>query len=456
MICNDWRFLCALGLTVTQQVLLAVSTYYIAVAGSSLGSGKNDEILSFISLFFFFALMAYIASSLAAIFTTRASNEAWRRYTNNLLIASTKNLQHASEKNKKSIAQWLSGEASSTISHACGFYLGMTSVCLNILLTLLVFYISIGLDVTLTMAASLGASLIFVMILRNKIVKSAGEMQLRRLPALLSIEYTWNTSMFGNQQMRNTGFCNLNSKIGTYFDELNKYTLLEQIVACCPIIISTAAIIALLQYSDIFTLSTFGILVAILPRSLQVFGNVHSLSIYLSQFFLVRTKIRNLESFNTKLDTHHLLHKTSLGGISVRKSSEISNISPAELITKLKNGTISTGRYTVTGPNGSGKTSFLKIIKSANSDALLMTPETNFLYSRSDLSTGQSRINEMENVISHTPSVLMLDEWDANLDDENRRRINDKLENASKRIVVIEVIHRNAVRNKTEQGAERS
>ncbi len=40
-----------------------------------------------------------------------------------------------------------------------------------------------------------------------------------------------------------------------------------------------------------------------------------------------------------------------------------------------------------------------------------------------------------------TPSLLMLDEWDANLDESNRRKIDQLLDEASREMVVIEVRH---------------
>lgn len=438
---RDWRFLSALGFTISQQILLALSTYYIAQAGLALGKEDVNHVLSCVSFFFVFALLGYIASSIASFFSNRAANAAWRKYVDTTLIKSTESLQFASEKNKKTIAQWLGGEALSTIVYACGFYLGFVSVSLNVVLTLVVFYLSVGGQITFAMATSLAISLIFVMVLRHKIENSAGEMQHRKLRALLSVELTWNSAMFGSRNMRSSGFRELDKKISLYFSEVNKYVVLEQVIACLPIVISTVAVIALLQYSSIFTLAAVGALVAVLPRSLQVFGNVHSLSIYLSQFFLMRTKMRNLEGFTATLDIFHMMHFNSLQGISISEAVTARTVKPEELMSAVLRAEISEGRYTITGKNGSGKSTFLKVLKEMMPDALLMTPETSFLHLNSELSTGQLRIKEIENVLLSSPSVLLLDEWDANLDDENYRKINGLLELVSSRILIVEVRH---------------
>ncbi|AMK30284.1 Hypothetical Protein AWT69_001647 [Pseudomonas putida] len=441
MILRDWRMLAALGFTVTQQILLALSTYYIARAGLALGQSEVDLAMGYISGFFVFALLGYVASSISSLFSNRASNAAWGRYVADTLANSTEHLQLASEKNKKAIAQWLGGEALSTLGYACAFYVGFISVGLNIVLTLLVFYLSLGWQITMVMAASLVVSLVFVLVLRKRIEHAAGAMQQSKLNALVSVERTWNAAMFGSRAMRRAGFGELHGKVGGYFSEVNRYVLMEQAVACFPIIISTVAVLLLLQYSNLFTHAAIGALVAVLPRSLQVFGSVHSLSIYLSQFYLVRAKLRNLEGFTHTLDTYSAMDCAPLHGVSIIETATAACVAPQALLKVIVGSEIKGGRFTVTGSNGAGKSTFLKLIKQSAPDALLMTPETRFLEFDTALSTGQSSIREIESALASLPSVLMLDEWDANLDEENFRRIDALLDTASCRVIIIEVRH---------------
>jgi len=223
-----------------------------------------------------------------------------------------------------------------------------------------------------------------------------------------------------------------------YFLQINRYVLLEQIVACFPIIFSTLAFLALLQFTDLFTVALAGALVAALPRSLQVLGNVHSLSIYLSQLFLVRTRMRNLEIFVDGLEKYEM-RKTSLQAIFIYNNGK--RWHPCELIEALQQKNLPYGRFMVTGTNASGKSTFLKIIKDLVADSLLLTPEIHFLDFSSGLSTGQGQAKEIENSISMAPAVLMLDEWDANLDEGNCKRIDQLLQKASRQMLIIEVRH---------------
>jgi len=437
MFLSDKRFLCALAFTLSQQSLLATSTYCIALAGIALANGNINHALENISLFFMFALTAYISSSAATLLSTRASNNIWKKYSTATLLAATESVQYASEKNKQSIAQWLAAEALPTIAHACEFYLEMVSVALNIVLTLAVFHMAMGWEIASSISASLVVSFALVMLLRRRIERLAGTMQHRRQDALLSIEPVWTCSMFGSRKMRAAGLRILDDKTHQYFREINRYAMLEQVVACCPIIISTLALIGVFQFTELFRASIAGALVALLPRSLQVFGNVHALSVYLSQFFLVGAKLRNLDGFCAGLEKHQRMHEEPLQSVSVWDSMAQKEIRPSDLIQELQG----TGRYRVTGENGSGKSTLLKIIKDRAADAILITPETHFLDASSGLSTGQGRIKEIENGLSMAPAILMLDEWDANLDEGNCLKIDRLLDEASRRMLIIEVRH---------------
>lgn len=438
MLFRDKRLLCALGLTLAQQLLLALSTYCIAKAGTALAQGHIGRVLRDISLFFSLALAAYVTSSMAAFATTRAANHIWKEYANATLSSATASLQCASQSNRRSMAPWLGGEALPTIGHACNLSVELLSASLNILFTLAVFLFAVGWQIASAMAAALVLSFALVMVLRRRIESTAGEMQQRRQRMLVGIEPAWDRAMFGTPAMRASGFCTLEAKMQRYFGALNRYVLLEQVLACSPIIISTLALIALLQFTDLFTASIAGALVALLPRSLQVFGNVHSLSGSLSQLLLVRARLRNLAGFCAGLERFRM-HELPLQAISVEGVER--TWAPAELLEALGRKGLTHGRFTVTGANGAGKSSFLKAIKEMAADALLLNAETSFLEADSSLSTGQRRVKEIENALSMAPTLLMLDEWDANLDGDNCRKIDQLLDEASRKMVVIEVRH---------------
>lgn len=62
------RLVIAAAIVVAQQILLGASTYFISQAGFHAVDAEIDVSLVYISLLFFFALMAYLLSSASAFF----------------------------------------------------------------------------------------------------------------------------------------------------------------------------------------------------------------------------------------------------------------------------------------------------------------------------------------------------------------------------------------------------
>ncbi len=106
-----------------------------------------------------------------------------------------------------------------------------------------------------------------------------------------------------------------------------------------------------------------------------------------------------------------------------------------------------TGRLTIRGENGSGKSTFLLEIKRRYPQASLILPtHSRLLFSSvadADVSTGQRLVRILEELRGVEPlSLLLLDEWDANLDGENMRRVDVAIDELARRCCVVEVRHR--------------
>jgi ABC-type transport system involved in cytochrome bd biosynthesis fused ATPase/permease subunit len=104
------------------------------------------------------------------------------------------------------------------------------------------------------------------------------------------------------------------------------------------------------------------------------------------------------------------------------------------------------GRLTLRGENGAGKSTLLMLIKNAFSDRAFFLPTQNQLSFTSETnkySTGESLKNRLTEILDKVDvDVLLLDEWDANLDKDNQERLSILIDELASKKCVIEVRHR--------------
>lgn len=106
----------------------------------------------------------------------------------------------------------------------------------------------------------------------------------------------------------------------------------------------------------------------------------------------------------------------------------------------------SSGRVTLRGENGAGKSTLLMLVKHALSEKAFFLPTQNqlsFISETNKYSTGESLKNRLIEILEKVDvKVLLLDEWDANLDKENQECLSALIDEIAKTKCVIEVRHR--------------
>ncbi|MEI8180362.1 hypothetical protein, partial [Aestuariivirga sp.] len=104
------------------------------------------------------------------------------------------------------------------------------------------------------------------------------------------------------------------------------------------------------------------------------------------------------------------------------------------------------GRYAVSGPNGSGKTSLMLLLKLHARESAVYLPAQSILFPsiRIGLSAGQRKLRDLQRglALRASATIFLLDEWDANLDPGNRQAISYLLDDLARTHAVIEVSHR--------------
>lgn len=120
------------------------------------------------------------------------------------------------------------------------------------------------------------------------------------------------------------------------------------------------------------------------------------------------------------------------------------------------------GRITLQGNNGVGKSTLLSILKQRLGDQAFYLPANSLLFFNSSrtqaFSTGQKvkmHLNELFNDIIRTTriKIILLDEWDANLDNSTIQEISNEISRIANEYLVLEVRHKTLTGNIQIQGS---
>ncbi|PXX70533.1 ABC-type multidrug transport system, ATPase and permease components [Pseudomonas sp. LAMO17WK12:I10] len=441
MFTSNRYFISGIVLIISQQVSLGISTYYIAMAGAALSLQDYQLLKTRIILFFSFALLGYLISSAVEFISAKLKIDLWEKYIFSVYEHLRHNQPLSSEANRKNVQSWLGSEVPTTLDGTVNLYFGMTSVYSNIIATLYVFYWVLGTHIAILMASSILISYFLVKAMKSRISASATEIQQKRLNVVKRASSLWDYYLNANSSMIGYSEASSRSLIADFLKSSLYYTRLEQLAACLPISIAVAIILIYLQGLPLSQSVPWGMIVAVLPRSLQVFGNVHSMSLYNSKYVYFRKRISNLLNFTDTLEPLNLNKQVVREDISICNTVNGKTIPIDQLLDDIRTIASLKGRFLVSGKNGSGKSSFLKLIKSEFAESILLPNHVSFHETDAPLSTGESQVQKLLHVLNQKARIILLDEWDANLDSQNKIRIGNILSQKAEEILIIEVRH---------------
>ena len=445
MLSRSPYFALTLLLVTVQQIALAISTYHIALAGKFLASGLYRQVQHHMILFFLFALLAYLVSSFSIFSQIKLKNNLWQSYVINIFKELNNNQSLSSKENKQKTTSWLTGEASFVFDEVSHFSAEIVSVYCNVIFTLIVFNLALGFKVTAIIASSLLISAVLVSFLKNKIHYLADNIQQSKLTTFIKIPSLWDNCLFGNSKFTGAALKSFENVSNEYFNQTEKYTFLEQCIACLPIYITVPLIIYILAF-ELPSYSLLGAFVAVLPRSLQLLGNVHSLSIYNSRFILIKRKLKNLKDFRQELIKQNISNQVNSNKIKIYNVNDCTIKLPlSDFIENIIKKRFISGRFLIVGKNGSGKTSVLKLIKASFPEAIFLSPEATPGEINLSGSTGEQQVNKIKEIFSENSEMYLLDEWDANLDYQNQQKIDAIINSIKDKTIVLEVRHNRAL-----------
>jgi hypothetical protein len=432
-----------------QQIIVASSTVFIILLGKSIA---EHNIAVMYLLFFILSLMVvYLPGVYSLIYLEKAKFGAFKKY---ISIFSESNKNYTSLLNNREYRKkndpWLTNESFLVMNETSALFYEWISSGLNAFLNILV--IGLVIEPMLFFAYIISFSLLYasVKISKNNIESSAVNFQKDRNLMNQSLLSGVDNILVAND--KNLGLWtasfdkNINNTIKSAVSltkKTNLYSSITMILALIPI----AFVTLLFFYKNINNYALLTTLVVTLPRQIQIIQNIFSVFSHAMHWHGVRGKLKGLlRALSPMTDkTMDLRSKIKWDSLEIKYNNKRQDVNGLEDFLKFLS-PLKSGRITMRAPNGSGKSVLFSLLKeSLKNKAYLLPTSSDLIFestSNKSVSHGEKTILILDEIHKDVHSkVLLLDEWDANLDIKNREIISEKINSMSNNTVIVETRH---------------
>ncbi|MBA3815365.1 MAG: hypothetical protein H0X29_02380 [Parachlamydiaceae bacterium] len=462
LLTNRWALTCCLIL-IFQQILEASSTFWLVMLMASITKGEN--FFPFLMLYLAALVIPYIPWCWAFVLKITWKQEAQRSLTNAFIASNKNNIGEWSNKGlKEQKLSVLTSEGPATIHAFIDYVWDVTyyfsSLTLNIL--------ALSLVVEPLFAVVYAFSIVLVVIVMKLKRRTQRQLTLKAMTARIdlcqSLLAAWDNVLLGNDynfklwDEKNTLRLNRclqrNVDLERFDQFLAIFVSLMTSLPCLGVVIY----FVLKNRNDLVLLSSF---VVILPILFQILSYTYLTLSLAFRWTMHRSKLTTIyKTIQGSKETHASLERKVKWGKMMFTNSFVdphetatldSSISlaypePINSHQDLLKQTYRSGRVTIRGENGCGKSTALMLIKNALEKRAFFLPTHNQLSFNSETnkySTGESLKNRLLEILDKVEAdILLLDEWDANLDKENQERLSELIDELSEKKCVIEVRHR--------------
>ena len=419
-----------------QQMIVGLSTYFIA--NLAIDIAKNDDFLLNLAGFVLSLIIVYIPAYFATIYLEKSKFNLLNNYVQKFtttFFGKTVLLNNKELKDQSTV--FVSQESKSVIDDMLDFAFDGVALILNLLINILI--LGFFLDNDLLVAYAVGFLLVefFIFYHKNQISKMSKISQKSRIYFIAILNKIWDNVIISNQY--NVGIFNRIYKKN--FNRSKKYHIysqsFNQLISSFGMILFMIPVLGLIVYLFIKHQNDYvflSLLVATLPRQIQLLQMGQALVFYQTNFSGIKARFIGLQN-SLNMPDIDILSRINFKEIFINNMP----LSDFDLNHLPKN-----GRMTIKGRNGAGKSSFLLYLKTLLSNRAFYLPVSHdlFFHQNHKKSTGQklsSQLMQINNISD--VDVIILDEWDANLDGINKSHLDELINELARQRLVIEVRH---------------
>lgn len=438
---NKW-INAALLVTLLQQLLVASGTYLLGHITSQYPT-EGIRLGPVLLLFFCIFLPGTIVAYWIVWCTTRASKAAQLNYLNEYIQSNYNHPTHWRNKDTKHRHDIMCKGGQETIQSTVNFLIDCTATSLNIILNTISVILVTDLTLGLVIVSAGLLGLLIIHFARNGIAETSRNEMLAENRLNAHMSRSWDNIVLGNQFF----FDRWKNHFNELFLNTEKASLdavkNKELVVYIAGMVTNGVILGTALFLAWMNQGTAGFVLAILvmlPRSLQIVIHIQIIQTYLAQWKNLQEKLIITRESLGKLQSVDLSPLIQEDRVSVKLDNQKYSSRDIEKLLAKK----VSGRFTITGQNGVGKSSLLLKLKNKFSLAATYLPAYHQLMLRDDrlsLSSGEVALSALKDLQSENCGILLIDEWDANLSAENREILDKVIHQLSLERIVVEIRH---------------
>lgn len=458
LILNRYALSC-LGLLTLQQIIEASYTVWLVLMMKKITEGEN--FFPYLYLYLATLILPYIPGCFANIFKTSWKQEAQRSFIKSF-VASNRN--HIVEWSNKGIREEklsiLATEGPNALHTFIDYLYDLSGYILSVFFN--IFALSIVVEPLFAVAYSISIStVLLVMQIKRRVQRRLTKKALTaRIDLYQSLLAAWDNVLLGNsynfklweeRTMQRLNRC-LQRNVN-----LERFDQVLAIVICLLTSIPSLVVVLYYAFTNQHDQAALNALLVTLPILFFILSYTYNTLSLIFRWTMHRSKLVSIYRAIRPVDDSYLIMEKKVKWPKILMTNALSAIASQDHISvpgpqavtsyqDVLEQTKQSGRLTLRGENGAGKSTLLMLVKKALSDRAFFLPTQNqlsFLSETNKYSTGESLKNRLTEILEKVDvDVLLLDEWDANLDKENQEKLSAIIDAVAEKKCVIEVRHR--------------
>lgn len=461
LLTNKWAGGCLAALT-CQQIIEASSTIWLVNMMACIASGKN--FFPFLALYLLSIALYYLPNGIAFILKSTWKQQAQRSFIHAFVSSNKNNIGEWSNKGlKEEKLSILTAEGPTAINALIDYVWDLVVYVLSVVFNIL----ALSIVVEPLFAVAYSISLVCVLVVMKLKRRAQRQLTQKALTARVdlcqSLLASWDNVLLGNAYNFNIWQDKTEQRLDRCLQRNVALERFDQFLAIFVSLVTSIPSLLVVAYfmiinrHDPVRLSAF---VVILPLLFNILSYTYQTLSLIFRWTMHRSKLTAIyKTIQAAKDLHvPLLKKVKWPKINVYQSIidgetaappdhvSLSAQQTLQSYNDLLGFTTRSGRVTIRGENGCGKSTALLLVKNALAKKAFFLPTHNqlsFFSETNKYSTGESLRNRLHEILEKVDAdVLLLDEWDANLDSENKEKLSALIDELASKKCVIEVRHR--------------